>query len=67
VLDGDPGDALDEVLVHARAELDGGSVRADVDGGAGPGPDLRGVCGRQLDLGARALKLELGNAFDGRA
>ncbi len=50
----------------AGAQLDRGPVRADADGVAGRDAPALGVVRGELDLGGRALELELGRALDRR-
>src|SRR6186997_1291645 len=66
VLRGHAGDSGCEQLVHTRAKLDRGAVRADADRAAGLDAEPRRVLGRELDFRSGALELELGHAFHGR-
>ena len=61
VLGGHAGDSGDELLVHARAKLDRGAVRADAAPGApGSTPSLRASSAESSISGAGPLELELG-------
>src|SRR5262245_1187025 len=67
VLLGDEHDALDQPAVDPCSQLDGGPVRAHDDRVAGRDAAALGVSCGELDVLARPLELELGNAFHGRA
>ena len=63
----DAGDAPDELPVHACAELDGGAVRADLNGRAGIDAELARVSRRELDHSPGPLELQLGHPLHGRS